>query len=145
MTDRDRELLAELLLRWEELYEQGQDVPASQLAKDHPELADELARRIRVLKGIAWIDEPLDDDPPSDDPPPDPPPAPKTLAGRYRLDELIAEGGFAQVFRAYDTQLQRTVAVKVPKASRLESKEAFQAEARRVAGLKHEGIVAVFA
>ena len=144
MTDRDRELLAELLLRWEELYEQGQDVPASQLAKDHPELADELARRIRVLKGIAWIDEPLDDDPPSDDPPPDPPPAPKTLAGRYRLDELIAEGGFAQVFRAYDTQLQRTVAVKVPKASRLESKEAFQAEARRVAGLKHEGIVPVF-
>ena len=38
--DRDKkELLAELLLRWDELLERGQDTPASELAKDHdPEL-----------------------------------------------------------------------------------------------------------
>ena len=143
MTDRDKELLAEWLLRWEELHEQGQDIPASELAKDHPELVDELTHRIQLLKSIAWIDKPLDDDPP-DDPPADPPHTPRTLAGRYRLDELIAEGGFAQVFRAFDTQLERTVAIKVPKASQVESKEAFQAEAKRVASLKHESIVPVF-
>jgi serine/threonine protein kinase len=144
VTDRDKELLAELLLKWEELYQRGQDTPATELAKDHPDLADELARRIKVLKTVAWLDKPLNDTPPDDDPPALPSHSSRTLATRYRLDELIAEGGFAQVFRAYDTELQRTVAIKVPKLSKLESKEAFQAEARRVARLKHENIVPVY-
>ncbi len=144
MTNRDKELLAEMLLQWEELWERGQDTPATELCKDHSELVDELARRINVLKTVAWLDKPLDDAPSENDPPAGSPPSPKTFSGRYRLDELIAEGGFAQVFRAYDTQLQRTVAVKVPKPGRLESTAAFQAEARRVARLKHEGIVPVF-
>ena len=68
---------------------------------------------------------------------------PRTLIGRYRLDDLIAEGGFAQVWRAYDLELHRSVAVKVPKPSRLDSADAFMAEARRVARLKHPGIVPV--
>lgn len=142
--DRDKkELLAELLLRWEELYERGQDTPATELAKDHPELIPELERRIKALKEISWLDKPLDDDPPDDDPPEKPRPSTRTLANRYRLDELIAEGGFAQVYRAYDTELQRTVAIKIPKPSKLESKDAFLAEARRVARLKHDSIVPV--
>jgi len=144
VTDRDKELLAELLLKWEELYQRGQDTPATELAKDHPDLADELARRIKVLKTVAWLDKPLDDDPPDADPPAITPHTPRTFTNRYRLDELIAEGGFAQVFRAYDTELQRTVAIKMPKPSRLESKESFQAEARRVARLKHDNIVPVY-
>ena len=142
--NRDKkELLAELLLRWEELYDCGQDTPATELAKDHPELIQQLERRIKALKEIAWLDKPLDDDPLGDDPPSEPKPATRTLANRYRLDELIAEGGFAQVYRAYDTELQRTVAIKIPKPSRLESKDAFLAEARRVARLKHDSIVPV--
>ena len=141
--DRDRkELLAELLLRWEELYDCGQDTPASELAKDHPELIQQLERRIKALKEIAWLDKPLDDDPPGDEPP-KPTPVARTLANRYRLDELVAEGGFAQVYRAYDTELQRTVAIKIPKPSKLGSKDDFLAEARRVARLKHESIVPV--
>jgi len=142
--DRDKkELLAELLLRWEELLERGQDTPASELAKDHPELILQLERRIKALKEIAWLDKPLDDDPPGDDSPETPKASVRTLANRYRLDELIAEGGFAQVYRAYDTELQRTVAVKIPKPSKLGSKDDFLAEARRVARLKHDSIVPV--
>ena len=144
MKDRDKELLAELLLRWEGLYERGQDTPASELAKDHPELIEELARRISVLKRSSWLDKPITDDPPALDRPPSAALQSRTLANRYRLDELIAEGGFAQVFRAYDRELQRTVALKLPKPSRLESTEAFQAEARRVARLKHDSIVPVY-
>ena len=145
MKDLDKDLLAGLLIQWEELYERGQDTPAAELAKDHPELIAELERRIKVLKKVAWLDKPLDgdsDDPPSDNDPPSP--LPRTIAGRYRLDELIAEGGFAQVFRAYDKELQRTIAVKVPKPSKLESNDAFLAEARRAARLKHDGIVPVY-
>lgn len=144
MNDRDEELLGDLLLRWEELKQRGQDTPASELASDTPALVDELARRIEALKATQWLDTPLDDDPPPDAPPADPRPSGKTLAGRYRLDALIAEGGFAQVYRAYDTELQRTVAIKLPKRSAVASTEAFLAEARRAARLKHDGIVPVY-
>jgi serine/threonine protein kinase len=144
MNERDEELLGDFLLQWEELSERGQDTPASELAKDHPELIEELSYRIKALKATRWLDKPLDYDPPNDDPPETLPASPKTLASRYRLDGLIAEGGFAQVYRAYDTDLQRTVAVKLPKPSKLASTDAFLAEARRAARLKHDGIVPVF-
>jgi serine/threonine protein kinase len=68
---------------------------------------------------------------------------PRTLAQRYRLDELIGLGGFAEVWRAYDQQLQRAVAIKIPKATRVDSADSFLAEARRVARLRHSGIVPV--
>lgn len=145
MTDKDDELLADLLVRWEELREQGQDVPALELCQDCPHLADELARRINALEVISWLDKPIEvsesnsvvEHTVSNH-------EPRTLAGRYRLDDLIAEGGFAQVWRGYDLELHRSVAVKVPKPSRLDSADAFMAEARRVARLKHPGIVPVF-
>ncbi len=142
MTEEDEEILADLLLRWDELREQGQDVSSIELCQACPHLCDELERRIRVLRASDWLDKPIekaDTDEGND----------KTayqshtLAGRYRLDTLIAEGGFAQVWRAYDLELHRNVAVQLPKPSRLDSTDAFLAEARRVARLKHPGIVSV--
>ena len=144
MTNQDEELLADLLLRWEELKEEGRDIPAADLAPDHPELVPELDRRIGLLKASSWLDKPIDGDPPDDDSAPGHPASPRTLSGRYRLDELIAQGGFAHVYRAYDTELQRTVAVKIPKPDRLASADTLQAEARRIARLSHERIVSVF-
>lgn len=144
MTNPDEELLADLLLRWEGLHEEGLDTPASELTPGRSDLVPELDRRIRLLKASAWLDKPIDKDPPDDTDAPGSPPTPRTLGGRYRLDELIAEGGFARVYKAYDTELQRTVAVKIPKPDRLESAETLQAEARRIARLDHERIVSVF-
>ena len=97
MNLENRRLLADLLIQWEDLYKQGQDTPASVLCKDHPELAETLARQIAALKRVSWLDDKLEDngDEPGDDAPDDHRP-PKLLAGRYRLDQLIATGGFAQ-------------------------------------------------
>ena len=143
MTDKDQDRLSDLLLRWEELRELGQDTPASELCKDDSHLIEELARCIHALKVTSWLDKPITND--------ESPGGnvsttgePRTLIGRYRLDNLIAEGGFAQVWRGYDLELQRIVAVKVPKPSRLQSADAFMAEARRVARLNHPGIVPVY-
>ena len=141
MDHQRQEILGDLLLKWEDLYTRGQDTPAVELAREYPELAAELAERIKALKATAWFDEP----PPEDDPADVVPGTakPRTLARRYRLDELIALGGFAEVWRAYDQKLQRAVAIKIPKATRVDSADSFMAEARRVARLRHSGIVPV--
>ncbi len=143
MTDSDGEILADLLLRWEELREKGQDTPAEQICQDHPHLLEEFSRRTKILAVTSWLDHPQTNADSQNDAA-DVLAEPRTLANRYRLDSLIAEGGFAQVWRGYDLELQRVVAVKVPKPSRLQSSDAFMAEARRVARLKHPGIVQVY-
>jgi formylglycine-generating enzyme required for sulfatase activity/tRNA A-37 threonylcarbamoyl transferase component Bud32 len=139
----DEEMLAELLIQWEELYELGQDASAQELCKEHPHLAEELTRRIAAMKATDWLNDP---DPPADDPPASAvqPLQGRVLAGRYRLDSLVAEGGFAQVWRAYDTDLERIIAVKIPKRTAVGTAEAFLAEARRVARLKHPAILPVY-
>jgi serine/threonine protein kinase len=145
MTPEQRNRLADFLVQWEDLYHQGQDTPVDVLCKCHPELAETLARHIAALKRVAWLDKKLEDndDDPSDAPPNDPRP-PKVLAGRYRLEELIATGGFAEVWRAFDQELQRIIAVKIPKRTVVGSAESFLAEARRVARLKHPAILPVY-
>jgi serine/threonine protein kinase len=144
VNEPDEELLADLLLRWDEQREARRDVSAKELCRDCPQLADEIARRIEVLKAMSWIDKPAETAPHDRVPKPSSGCKACTLADRYRLDELIAEGGFAEVWRGYDLELERTVAVKVPKPSRLTSVDTFLAEARKVARLKHPGIVAVY-
>ena len=140
MDPATRETLADLLLAWEDAFRAGHDLPAADLARDHPDLIEPLDRRIRVLKATFWIDRPRD---PTDSKPDPPPPGGRLIAGRYRLDERIALGGFAEVWQAFDTELHRTVAVKIPKASRVAMNDAFMAEARRVAQLRHPSITPV--
>lgn len=134
-----RETLADLLLAWEDAFRDGRDVPAAELARDTPELVAPLDRRIRVLKATFWLDHPREPVAVETEPPP----GGRLLAGRYRLEQRVAVGGFAEVWRAFDTELRRTVAVKIPKPSRLGMREAFLAEARRVANLRHPAIVPV--
>jgi eukaryotic-like serine/threonine-protein kinase len=69
-----------------------------------------------------------------------------TLAGRYRLDARIGRGGMSSVYRAFDTVLERQVAIKVMHrdiASDSDQLERFRREARAVAQLNHPHIVTV--
>src|SRR5207249_9366629 len=66
--------------------------------------------------------------------------------GRYRIERVLGQGGFGTVYLAYDEQLQRFVALKVPHRElvrRPEDVEAYLAEARTVASLDHPNIVPV--
>ena len=71
----------------------------------------------------------------------------RTLAGRYRIDELLARGGMARVYRARDERLDRQVAVKVlssPYADDPAARERFLAEARAAASVSHPSFVHVY-
>ena len=147
MTEQDDdELLLDLLMRWDELRRRGQLVSAAELCRTRPDLCEQLTKRIAALQATSWLEQPLGDEdpPPEADPPLTTSREPKVFSGRYRLDSIIAEGGFAQVWKGTDLELQRTVAIKIPKPSRLESTDTFIAEAKRVARLKHDRIVPVF-
>lgn len=74
------------------------------------------------------------------------PQAETVIAGRYRLDEHRAHGGMAEVWRATDLQLSRTVAVKLLKphlAADATLAERFRREAIAAANLNHYNIVTV--
>lgn len=65
--------------------------------------------------------------------------------GRFELIERIGVGGFGSVWKARDKELDRTVAVKIPRQGGMtaEEQEKFFREARAVAQLKHPSIVSV--
>ncbi|HEX6655875.1 MAG TPA: protein kinase [Candidatus Limnocylindria bacterium] len=72
---------------------------------------------------------------------------PELILGRYRLDEEIAVGGTARVWRGSDLQLDRPVAVKLLHPHLLPdetSRRRLAAEARAAAALSHPAIATVY-
>src|SRR3954463_12362283 len=70
-----------------------------------------------------------------------------TKIGRYTILRRLGRGGFGQVFLAFDDDLDRPVAIKVPRPDRIsqpEDVEAYLNEARLLASLDHPHIVPVF-
>src|SRR5246127_4525533 len=68
------------------------------------------------------------------------------LGGRYRLDAEIGRGGMSTVYRAFDTVLERPVAIKLMHreiATDSDQLERFRREARAVAQLSHPHVVGV--
>jgi WD40 repeat protein/tRNA A-37 threonylcarbamoyl transferase component Bud32 len=71
--------------------------------------------------------------------------APKRL-GKFELLEQLGVGAFGTVYKARDTELDRLVAVKIPRSGSIpkaEDMDRFLREAKSAAQLKHPGIVAL--
>jgi beta-lactam-binding protein with PASTA domain len=69
------------------------------------------------------------------------------LGGRYRLLQVLGQGGMATIFRATDTKLGREVAVKVLRpefGADPQFVERFEREAQAAASLSHPNIVQVY-
>ena len=67
--------------------------------------------------------------------------------GRYEIRERIGVGGMARVYKAWDSNLDRTVAVKILHEHLAEDstfKERFEREAKFIASLNHPNIVQVY-
>jgi len=70
-----------------------------------------------------------------------------SMGGRYQLSERIATGGMGDVWKAEDTVLGRTIAVKVLQPAMLEEPgfaQRFRAEAQAMATINHPGVVQVY-
>ncbi len=73
--------------------------------------------------------------------------SPGTSLGPYQIDAPLGAGGMGEVYKATDTRLDRTVAIKVlPEhvADDPDLKQRFEREARTVAALSHPHICPVF-
>jgi len=71
----------------------------------------------------------------------------RKLANRYELGEPIGRGGMADVFEAFDTRLNRTVAIKILRSDLAHDPAfiaRFRKEAQAAAALNHPTIVAVY-
>ncbi|WP_161602219.1 WD40 repeat domain-containing serine/threonine protein kinase [Tautonia marina] len=67
--------------------------------------------------------------------------------GRFVIERELGRGGFGVVYRAYDPEMDRTVALKLPRADALvtsDTRRRFLREARIAARLDHPHLVPVF-
>ncbi len=71
----------------------------------------------------------------------------ETINNRYRIDELLGQGGMSTVYKGFDPNLERPVAIKIVHSFlALHDKfvQRFQREASSVARLRHPNIVQVY-
>src|SRR5713226_6198401 len=64
-----------------------------------------------------------------------------TQIGPYKIEAALGAGGMGEVYRAVDTRLKRTVAIKVAKER---FGERFEREARAIAALNHPNICTLY-
>jgi serine/threonine-protein kinase len=66
------------------------------------------------------------------------------MIGRYAIVEELGKGGAGVVYRAWDTQLRRWVALKEPRLTKPLARERFLREAQAAAKLRHPNLVEIF-
>ena len=72
--------------------------------------------------------------------------APGARLGSYEIIDPLGAGGMGEVYRAYDTKLHRSVAIKVLNLASIANAAAvrrLEQEARAASGLNHPGIVTI--
>jgi WD40 repeat protein len=141
--DPQSESLLELLVRWEELRQQGKTATPEELCPDDARLQallrERLARRQRLqaaldLPGVTQQDQAAQ-------------PASLPVIDGYEMGELLGRGGMGLVFKAWHKALKRHVALKIVLSGAhagATERARFRTEAEAVARLHHPGIVQIY-
>jgi serine/threonine-protein kinase len=138
VTFNTEEMAADALDEAIEATRNGMPIDRARLLTRHPELADALCMLDQLAPTGSTLHEGM------------PAPAPRPLPDRigpYKVECELGSGGFGVVYKAYDSETKRYVAVKVLHGARLEQEECvnrFQREAWATARLRHPGIVQLF-
>ena len=70
-----------------------------------------------------------------------------TKLGPYEVQSAVGAGGMGEVYRARDTRLERTVAIKVLPShlsSNPDLRARFEREAKAISGLQHPNICVLY-
>jgi len=125
----------------EELYSAALACEPSERSRLLEQVGPEVRREVELMlaqSGSLLLDRPVWEALPED--------SGTTLAaghrlGRYEIEAPLGAGGMGEVFRARDTRLNRTVALKI---SKTQFSERFEREARAIAALNHPNICQLY-
>ncbi len=132
----DDEKLDQLLDSWQSAAEEGRELSPAELCADWPELLSRFEQEIDVLRRFHRLAASASPAPDLSDTPPS--------TARYQFLSFIAKGGMEEVWRAYDAELKRDVAIKILKPGIGMPPERVREEAELVARLEHPSIVPVY-
>ncbi|MCA9048733.1 MAG: serine/threonine-protein kinase, partial [Planctomycetaceae bacterium] len=138
--EQDSEARLRLILNEYELRTKHTAAPTiDEFVRRFPGLAETLRRRLPTDQTVTGDDDAVDQTQISA--------APQELVGRYRLEKVLGQGSFGCVYLGFDDQLERPVAVKVPRTENFEAPsdaDDFLREARLAANLDHPHVVPVY-
>jgi eukaryotic-like serine/threonine-protein kinase len=69
---------------------------------------------------------------------------PGTRLGSFLIEAPLGAGGMGEVYKAKDTRLDRTVAIKILPSADRDLKTRFEREAKAIAGLQHPHICTLY-
>ena len=165
--DTEHQLEA-LLDRWHEAQDHGESVTPEELCRDCAPLLPEMEQRIKILRRFNGLR--TNDDAPTAEKRPaltdtlaEPPPStgitplaaqPSALPalgqefGGYRIVAVLGQGGMGRVYRAFEAELRRDVALKVmmpEAAAKPQARQRFLREARAMAAVQNDYVVPIYA
>ena len=58
----NEEQVGNILLEWDDAWEQGRELSAKELCQEFPDLIEEVQQGILELRKTDWLEKPIDDD-----------------------------------------------------------------------------------